>query len=524
MIETLRLNNIGLQGLATDPAPWSLPPEFITAGRNFRISAGSIVTDGGEVLWAVAPSNFNPAHIIHTPSSGGDFWLIAGRSAVYVYDGDVWTDISSTAGYSALGVDDELLWSSCMLGQIPIINNPNVHPEYWSPQEITQILQPLQFDTSNTWAAKGYNARIFRSHKNFLFALNLIESSVDLPDSYRWSHPADINGLPPTWDETDDSFLAGKASLGGDGGQIIDGLSLKDSFAIYSENAINILDFTNDEFVWKRRELSSTMGLLSKTAVAEVKGTHFFLTNGDVVMNNGNKIESIAHNRIRKSISASIDIDNYDRSYAVRNDSLKEIWFCIPEIGETYPNIAYIYNWKDDSWVVRDLIDNISFCGYGSQSAPVDSWDSLAAGETWDTRRGVWGSVKSTPIDDTVIGSNPVTGTLYLIDPKQTPDNDFNSRIERTNFPLLGERQVTTITRLYPHIKGEGQVSIQVGSHDYPDSPVRWKPPVIFNPSTDRKIDVRSTGELHAWRIDSVGKEIWSMSGMTIEYVKAGLR
>ena len=96
--------------------------------------------------------------------------------------------------------------------------------------------------------------------------------------------------------------------------------------------------------------------------------------------------------------------------------------------------------------------------------------------------------------------------------------------IERLNFPLLGHKQVTTITRIYPHIKSEVPVSIQFGSQDYPDSSIRWKPAVTFNPSTDRKVDLRTTGELHAWRISAIGKGTISMSGMTIEFVKAGLR
>src|SRR5210317_1800554 len=522
MTEELVLTNIGLKGLSTDPAPWSLPPEYITYGTNFRIFAGSVVTDGGETLWGTAPANFYPSYPFHVGSTSGDFWLIAGRDAIYVFDGTAWTDLSSVAGYGSLSAGDERLWSGCMLGQIPVLSNPQHVPEYWAPQVTTQVMQPLDFDAVNTWADNNYGCRVMRSHRNFLFALSLIESASELYDSYRWSHPSDINGLPASWDETDDSFLAGKASLGGNGGRIIDGASLRDAFCIYSENSIDILDYTNDEFVWRRRELSATAGLLSQQSMVEVKGVHFFLSNGDILKNDGNKIDSVAHNRIRKDLSNRIDVDNFDRSYAVKNDRLKEIWFCVPEAGEDYANIAYIYNWKDDSWAIRDIVANIATAGYGSQSSPGQTWD--ISGETWDNDKSVWGSSTATPIDDTIIGANPVDHTLYVLDPRQSPDNDFNSVIERTNFPLLGQRQVTTITRVYPHIDGNSDLSIQFGSQDYPNGAIRWKPAITFNPSTQRKIDVRTTGELHAWRISSLGKGTWSMSGMTIEYVPAGLR
>jgi hypothetical protein len=521
MPEQLILNNIGNNGLASDPMPWTLPPEFITYGINFRISSGSIIPKGGVAEFATAPASWFPANLFHTGALADNFWVVMGRTKVYALSGAVWTDITSAAGYGSLSANDELLWSSCLLGEIPIINNPQAHPEYWAPQEITQILQPLDFDGSNTWLDKGYNAKIMRSHKNFLFALNLTESATEFPDSYRWSHPADINGLPATWDETDEAFLAGKSALGGNYGDLLDGKSLRDAFALYSESGINILDYTNDEFVWRRRELSATVGLLTPNCIVEVKGTHFLLGDGDIVMNDGNRIDSIIHNRIRKELFNRLDTSNYNNCYAVRNNIAKEAWFCIPEVGETYPNIAYIYNWKDNSWAVKDIPGDISFSNYGIESIAADTWDTIST--DWDDENKVWSSSSQSPIDSAMMGIDTIAEKVYIMDPP-TPDGDFNCRIERIAFPLISDRQVTTITRVYPHIEGPGLVDVQFGSHDYPDSPVRWKPAVRFDPNTQRKVDIRTTGELHAWRFDSVGKSTFTMSGMTIEFERAGLR
>jgi len=523
-MEVLRLNNIGLMGISTDARPWSLPPEFITSGINFRIFAGSILAKGGKILWSTAPAGWFPAHPFHVGSTSGDFWLVAGRSAIYAFDGSSWTDVSSVLGYGNLGLNDELLWTSCMLGAIPIFNNPQAQPEYWSPQDVAQKMQELMFDPVNTWTDKGYSAAIFRSHRNFLFAMNLTEGGEEFLDSFRWSHPADANGLPATWDETDPAFLAGKASLGGEGGKIIDAYTMRDAFCMYSESAVNVLDYTNDEFVWRRRKLSATVGLLATDCVIEVKGSHFFLADGDIVRNDGNKIESIAHDRIRADLSARIGIDNYERSYAVRNDSLKEVWFCIAEEGEEYPNIGYVYNYRDDSWAIRDLPDTVAFSNYGSQARASQSWDDTVDEELWDNQVRAWTSARNTPIDDTVVGMAPETGELFILDPSTTPDEDVSSRVERTDFPLVDDRTVTTITRVYPHITGEGTIMVQFGSQDYPGAPVRWKPALPFNPVTDRKVDLRTTGELHAWRFQSLGKTEWIMSGMTIEFEYAGLR
>jgi len=97
-----------------------------------------------------------------------------------------------------------------------------------------------------------------RSHKQFLFALGLNEGGTIIPDGVRWSSPADITGIPETWDELDTTNFAGITTLGGDGGNIIDGVSLRDSFVVYRESGITVFDYVGGQFVWKSmsRELS----------------------------------------------------------------------------------------------------------------------------------------------------------------------------------------------------------------------------------------------------------------------------
>ena len=135
----------------------------------------------------------------------------------------------------------------------------------------------------------------------------------------------------------------------------------------------------------------------------------------------------------------------------------------------------------------------------------------------------MWGSRKLTPLNDTVVGISGGDSKLILLDPNEGVSN-YNAIIERVNYPLETARNVTTITRVFPNVDGTQLLNIQFGSQDYPSGPVRWKPPVQFDPSVDRKIDVRTTGELHAWRISSTGNKAWRISGMDIEYSNAGER
>ena len=525
MSEILRLNNFALSGLNTDILPWDLPGDFLTYIKNVRIKNKRIGPFGGHYTWANLPVDFDPAYIQHIGSTSGIYWVICGDGAVWAYDGSTFSDISSGA-YA--GITDKDLWSGCQLSAIPIFNNPGHFPEYWSPQSGAQALQPLMWDASNTWQAANQACDLIRSHKQYLFALGIYNGVDHILDGVRWSSPADINGLPATWDPLDTTNVAGLTQLGADGGVIIDGRSLRDAFTVYRESSISVFDFVGGPFVWRVRHLNSTVGLVSSEALQEVKGVHLLIGDGDVLMNDGNQITSLLHDKIRNQFANSINPDTYQNSYSVKNNVASEVWFCIPTDGATYPNLAYIYNWRDNSWSIRD-IPEAPHANYGPQKETPLTWDELV--EQWNTYSTPWGSTGLTPLDDTIVQCTSLPGAgqqgkLLILDKAQLGyDEPFDTVIERIGFALDGLNKVTTITTVYPHAEGPEPFYVQIGSHDYAGSPVRWKPAVLFDPTQDRKVDIRTTGELHAFRF--YGEDItssWAISGIDVEYSEAGLR
>lgn len=522
MPKKLPIYNVGAKGLNTDIAAWDLPAEYISHGFNFKVFMNSLLSTGGYSDWSEPPAEFYPGLVLPLTTVDGYFWIVPGRTAVYAFDGSNWSDISAAGGYT-LGSGDEFLWTHCYLGQIPIINNPQHFPEYWSPANTSTPFARLPWDAGNDWEDRGITAQVIRSHKNFLFAMNLEDTGTAQPDTYRWSTAADINGLPFTWDEADTSGIAGVASLGGDNGAIVDGMSLRDSFCIYSEYGIDILDYTGGEFIWSRRELSNSVGLLTRNCIVEVEGAHYFMSNGDIMRNDGTNISSVLRGRIQRKFNQAFNSDAYKRSFAVKNQNTKEIWFCVPNDADTHPSVAYVYNWVDDSWAVRDLPNSLAFAAYGIKSNPIQAWDTVPG--VWDTLTKVWSSNNNSPLSSVIIGVTNNPAGLKVLEPDNYRDSgDLNSIIERTNFPLEGITNSTTLTKLYPHIKGNSPVSIQVGSQIVPDGPIYWKPAVTFTPGLDRKIDIRTTGLLHSWRIKSIGQGNWEFSGMDLEYEASGVR
>jgi hypothetical protein len=96
----------------------------------------------------------------------------------------------------------------------------------------------------------------------------------------------------------------------------------------------------------------------------------------------------------------------------------------------------------------------------------------------------------------------------------------------RSSLVLEGvdKETLTTITRVIPHIRSNGNVLIEVGSQDDAQAGIRWKPAVVYDTVLDRKVDIRSTGMFHAWRVSSINNAYFEFSGIDFEYEVVGAR
>lgn len=519
----IRLNNFGFSPLTSDIDANSLAPEMFSSAFNFRAVDDKLVSYNGMVEMYAAPSDFNAAYIAKIKTPVTTFYVMLGLTDCMAFDGSSWASIKPAAGFT-LPTGGEMFWSHTMLGAIPIFNNSQLAPTYWSPQSLSQKLQYLPFDFpvgvvgGRSWAYYNYKAKVFRAHRNFLFALNLTEGSDEFPYSYRWSHPADINGLPPSWDETDQAYIASKEQLSGNIGAIVDGSSLRDAFCIYSESGITLLDYVGGEFIWQARQLSSAYGLAAQNALVEFNDLNALLVDSDIVVNNGNDIESVLTRKLRRRLSSNISNDNYKNCFAVHVANMSEVWFFIVESGHTYPNIAYIYNYSTNVVSLREV--NVIHAAYSQLVEASDSFDGGSVG-TIDSDGIIFNTPTTSPFSSVVLGIGTEHSIIYNLDETET---SYNTYFERTNFTPNGLDEATTIVAIYPKIEGTGQVKIEIGSQQHYDGPVAWKQEILFEPATQRRVALRTTGKFHCWKISSIGTSKFKISGMDIEYVNSGSR
>ena len=404
--------NFAQGGLNSDLQPWDLDISYLTHLNNVRIVNQQLKPFGGYKVWLDLPLDSIPGYIMHVGSTASNAWLICGRNNVYALGGNEnFADVSSVAGYATIG--DQTLWTGCMLSSIAVVNNPQHFPEYWPQPSLGVQLEPLPWDAGNTWADVGEQTQIVRSHKQFLFALGVTVGGIEYEDAVRWSTPADIGSVPASWDHLDTTNVAGLTNLGSDGGRIIDGLSLRDAFVVYRESSIHVFDYIGGNFIWRIRDLSSSNGLATKNGIVEVKGNHLIMGDGDILINDGNTIRSLMHDRIRNLFINEVNPEKYFRSYAIKNDILNEVWFCVPIKDAEYPNKAFVYNWNDDTWYTRSIpqdntttatepVNPVVHANYGTQLAEGRGWGDQV--ETWAEIARRWSAAQVSPLSDVIVG------------------------------------------------------------------------------------------------------------------------
>ena len=337
-----------------------------------------------------------------------------------------------------------------------------------------------------------------------------------------WSAPATKTGIPFTWDPADLSTIAGELYLAGNGGYIIDGLTLRDEFCIYSKNAMDFMRYVGGELIWNVRPLSEETGLLTLNGVTEIYDRHVILTKNDIMINDGNTITSIIDRKVRRRVFGSINTVEYEKSFVTVNDLDKEVWICVPDTGYSYPNIAVVYAWEHDQVYFRETVPNCVDGVIGPKISAITTWGNVT--DNWNTSTKAWNSDKNSSYDETfALFDNAVT-VYNALDNNESINGGFNTVLERNAVSLGGYDVSCTTVSIFPHIRCSGEVNIRMGASLSPEQGVQWKQAQVFNPSTMRKLDIRTTGPYHSWRIESVGNTPFTLSGMDIVYEVNGAR
>ena len=371
-----------------------------------------------------------------------------------------------------------------------------------------------------------------RSFRSFLFALNVTESSVNYPDKVRWSSEAATQSVPGTWSESDSTADAGSYHLADTPGKILDGLPLRDSFFIYKEDAVYSASFVGTPYIWAFKQVSPTVGALSKNCVVEFEGGHAIFGRGNLFLNDGQRIQPLLPHTQRDYIFSVIDGEYYDRSFVVADYARNEVLFCFvsTDSPNNFVDRAVIWNYIENTFTIRDL-PQLAHIGYGIAEDPTSLTTWTAATPTWSTGSGA-GAMSWDKVENALVLASPNDTKLYRDNVGNTEDGtNMTSYIERTGLSNTAngspdQSTVKQIKAVWPKmsIDNSNSINVYIATQMSTEDGISWKGPYAFNPDTQSKVSCRATGKLYGIKFESTTDMSWKLNGVEIELEDAGRR
>lgn len=521
------ISALGQHGVVQDVLPHELPLNAWSGGRNVRFFDGFVEKFLGHTQVFGAPS-VAPYFLLPAVSGTSFFWLYAGLTKVYVWNGSAHTNITRQTG--AVDVDyaatADKNWTGCVLGGIPILNNGVDAPQMWNPQTVATKLAALTNWPANTTCGA------MRAFKQFLVALDVTKTGTRYPYMVKWSHPAAPGVVPSSWDETLATVDAGEWELKETKGYVLDCLRLKDTNVIYKEDSVHGMQFIGGTQIFRFFEMFPDFGAMSRRCAAVLtNGSHVVLTPDDIVVHNGQTAQSIIESRVRRELFKDINPDTTSRSFVVVTPR-KEVWFCYARRDAMFPNRALVWNFVSNTFGFRDL-PNVAHIELGvnlSSAGTPDSWDADTA--EWDADATAWNDATFTTAFRRALMAAPVDTQILLAD----NDASFNgtamtSYVERTGLGLPLKKDAPPdfdtrkfLTRLWPRIEGTlgGQVNVYVGSQDKIGGPITWGSPQVYTIGTSDSVEPLVNARLHAIRYESTSNIEWRLHGHEVEIRAAG--
>jgi hypothetical protein len=442
-------------------------------------------------------------------------WLYAGQDGIAFTDGTLHTDITPLDFISPVASN---LWTGGVLNNIPVMSDRL--PYYWGGVGLADVLPD--------WPLTRFCGAL-RPYKFHLIAMAINEGGTLLEDAVYWSSAAAPGQIPQEWTPAPDNE-AGSTELSQTAGQVVDGAPLRSSFLIYKDTSTYVMDYVGGSNVMNVRPLFYQSGILARNCFAEWEGRHFVLTDGDVIVTDGQTIQSVADGKIRKALFATIDGANFRNCFATVNYANSEIWFCVPEAGESYPSVAYTFDVRSGNWGRRTLGEKPAYMAMGQVRLVPEgiSWDEQT--KVWDDDSSAWDS-GGQRVDYYALASvSPGENSFFAVDADSTfyDGQPVEVTIQRNALDFGDNQIVKTVKAVWLEVEGTpgSEIQVSLGGTSTPDASPVFGAPVVYTIGGENKLSMFATGRYIAYRItaaDSKAVEPWRISRLEFEYDVRGV-
>ncbi len=417
-------------------------------------------------------------------------------------------------------------WQATNLNGLVVATNGSDGVQTWplNASAIPELTVP--FREIRNWPS-GDKCKVIRSFRTFLVGLNWSRSAIEETRLVKWSTEASFGQPPSTWDEAEATLDAGEYQLADTPGDIIDAMAFGDSFLIYKNDAIYIMNYVGTPYIFSFKLLSPTIGCLTKNALAEFDGGHFFIGNSDFYVCNGQGVKALLPEKLRRTVFDNLNgtNDNYKKCFVAADYVRNEMLACYPAGSSDEVNKAVIWNWKTGTFSLRDLPDTSHINSGIVAITAATTWNTVTG--TWNTGSGAWGTGNYDNVAENLIFADVTNTKIYRDNSGNKEDTaNMTSYIERSGYDLDNPSEVKFVSAVYPEmeVSGNNSVNFYVGHQMATEGAITWEGPILFNPNDQSKVSCRVTGKLFGVKIESAGDFDWKLHSLAFEVQPRGKR
>lgn len=483
----------------------------LTTTAAHGLANGNTVT-----VYGATPSQYNGIFVISGVTASTFTYTITsdpGSSATSV---GVLLKPGAEANNFTGAIDDK--WTGGSVNGVMILNNGVDIPQFWGG-DVALKLRDIP-GWSSAWKAAAV-----RPFKNFIVALGITKGSTVFPHMVKWSttlNPGSItNG--GDWDETNPAIDAGEQDLAETPDILVDCLPLGDANIIYKERSMYAMTYVGAPYIFRFQRLPGDSGMLARGCGVQTPLGHIVLTAGDVVINSGQGVQSIANGAVRDYIFKNISSTYYKRSFVTANPQKSEVWVCFPYGDSETCNKAMVWNWESKTWGIR-VLTNVTYGTFGNFNVSGEGTTWATDSDTWESDAASWNENEYSPVESRLV----MCHTTPVISLQDTGTTDFGSSInwtiERTGMDFGDSYGLKTISSIRPRIDGvRGDVVyVQIGSSLTPDSAPNYGNLMPFIIGTSLKSDGFYTGRYMAIKFSGTNFGAIRMKSFDIDYFNSG--
>jgi hypothetical protein len=429
--------------------------------------------------------------------------------------------------------------TSTFLGSVTYLNRPTAPPVYFGTN--STYLQGLP-----GWDG-SWTCRSLRSFSDYLIALNVTKGTNVNPSLVKWSDLT-LNGQAPgSWNSNDPTTSAGENPLEALTTPIVDGLSMRGLFVIYSEDQIWSMAASGDNNIFDFARLFGDGGMIAPGCGVEVDGQHYVFGPTDIYRHDGSSKQSLIDKRNRDYVYRNLNQKYVESCFVLYMPKYNEIMFGYNSgdstavyRGGTRCNKAAVYNIPGDTWAFLDL-PNVGAACLATLNDTLTY--ATATAQTYFNVGGSYFDQDNTYEQNVVLVSEALTGLLTtnrllaydfydkgsLAFPFSTEAN-APAYLERTGIDLdqVGSDLMTykLIRRMFPLVSifDNVPIQIQIGGALTPAGSPNWGPTITFNPVTQYKIDVIKGGRYLGVRFLINAPVDFEINGFDLDVGSAGKR